>query len=144
MIVVANCLRAPRDLGAWIEQMFGLVPPTIDGVSGFRELHLRKVEPEETDCVYVDLTVWEDRSFFEDWRISKAFEDAHAQAREHHEKFRLLHPLRYIFDISLSLDVELLDSLLTERLSKDYPRGVSPHSRFHEVLAIVPDVSSLR
>lgn len=139
MIVVANCLCAPRELGAWIEQMFGLVPSTVNDVPGFRELHLRKVGPEEINCIYVDLTIWDDRSCFENWRGSEAFEMAHMQAKREGEKFRSLHPLRYVFDIEGSLDIELLDGLLLEKLSTVYSTGISSHSWFSEVLAIVPN-----
>lgn len=124
--------------------MFGLVPSTVNGVPGFRELHLRKVGPEETNCVYVDLTIWDDRSCFENWRGSEAFAMAHMQAKREGEKFRSLHPLRYVFDIGGSLDIELLDGLLLEKLSTVYSTGISSQSWFSEVLAIVPHSEAVR
>jgi heme-degrading monooxygenase HmoA len=138
MFVVTNCLGGPGELGEWLEQQFALVASTARGVAGLREFHLRKLEQEGPECLYVSLTIWDDQPSFNDWRTSNTFEVAHAEASKEREKFRSLHRRkRYDFDVSSIPDLAYLDELVLTRLSKAYHSLITPPAHFSEVLTIV-------
>lgn len=138
MLIVANSLGGPGELGEWLEQMFIQVGDTARGVPGLWEFHLRKLEQEGPECLYVSLTIWSDRSSFNNWRTGERFAMAHTRARENREKFSRIHRRkRYDFDVALVPNLEYLDGLVLTKLSEDFHDLISLPAHFSEVLAIV-------
>jgi heme-degrading monooxygenase HmoA len=72
-----SCIEAYRER---FEQLFGSRAHAIDGVPGFRHMHV--LRPQKPEGEYLVVSYWADRASFDGWAASPAFAAGHRRGFE--------------------------------------------------------------
>ena len=82
MFIAMNRFQVIRGEEQAFEKVWLSRDTYLDGVPGFIEFHLLRVDPHDYHTLFSSHTIWRSRADFEAWTKSDAFRKAHARAGE--------------------------------------------------------------